>query len=598
MRRHRPGARGSRKVKPADRIPYAAALARSYNVIVQRSSQNFPVSAPEYEFRATAGRLCHSSAATPASYACCRPVAHDLSSSRSLARPATRMPHAQPADRSRPLSAPGRLGQPDGVNFVLLCRHGTAVFLVLYPLDGHEPLAEIALHPRAQPHRRPLAHPRRRPAAGLRLRLARGRPARARPLLRPGHRPARPRRHRPVRRRRLGRSRRAATSAAPSRRSVFLRRPFHWQEDAPPLTPLEDTIIYELHVRGFTCHPSSRRRHPGHLRRPGREDPVPARRWASPPSSCCRSTSSTRTTAPSSTRAPARQLRNFWGYNSIAFAAPKAAYAASGPRARPGQRVPRDGPRLPRGRHRGHPRRRLQPHRRGRRPRPHLLTSAAWTTSSTTCSARDGTYLNFSGCGNTVNCNHPVVRDLLLNCLRFWVAEMHVDGLRFDLASVLGRDQRGQRAGRAAGGRDDRRGRRAGRHQADRRAVGRRRALPGRQLPLRPALVGVERPVPRRRPPLLARRARAGRRPGHAAVRQRRPLPGVRPAAAPLDQLHHLPRRLHALGPGLLQPQAQRGQRRGQPRRLRRQLLAGTAASRGRPTTRTSSACAGGRRAT
>ena len=55
----------------------------------------------------------------------------------------------------------------------------------------------------------------------------------------------------------------------------------------------------------------------------------------------------------------------------------------------------------------------------------------------------DGRYLNFSGCGNTVNCNHPVVRDLLLNCLRYWVADMHVDGLRFDLASVLGRDEQG-----------------------------------------------------------------------------------------------------------------------------------------------------------
>src|SRR5262245_53734693 len=55
----------------------------------------------------------------------------------------------------------------------------------------------------------------------------------------------------------------------------------------------------------------------------------------------------------------------------------------------------------------------------------------------------DGWYLNFSGCGNTVNCNHPVVRNLLLNCLHFWVSDMHVDGLRFDLASVMGRDYQG-----------------------------------------------------------------------------------------------------------------------------------------------------------
>jgi glycogen operon protein len=50
-----------------------------------------------------------------------------------------------------------------------------------------------------------------------------------------------------------------------------------------------------------------------------------------------------------------------------------------------------------------------------------------------------GTYLNFSGCGNTTNCNHPIVRDLILDSLRYLVTEMHIDGFRFDLASILGR---------------------------------------------------------------------------------------------------------------------------------------------------------------
>jgi isoamylase len=54
-----------------------------------------------------------------------------------------------------------------------------------------------------------------------------------------------------------------------------------------------------------------------------------------------------------------------------------------------------------------------------------------------------GSYRNFSGCGNTLNCNHPVVRGYIIDCLRYWVNEMHVDGFRFDLASVLGRDQDG-----------------------------------------------------------------------------------------------------------------------------------------------------------
>lgn len=55
----------------------------------------------------------------------------------------------------------------------------------------------------------------------------------------------------------------------------------------------------------------------------------------------------------------------------------------------------------------------------------------------------DGYYYNFSGCGNVMNCNHPVVRRFIIECLRHWVVEYRVDGFRFDLASILGRDQNG-----------------------------------------------------------------------------------------------------------------------------------------------------------
>lgn len=53
--------------------------------------------------------------------------------------------------------------------------------------------------------------------------------------------------------------------------------------------------------------------------------------------------------------------------------------------------------------------------------------------------APGGEYYNYSGCGNTFNCNHPVVRKFILDCLRYWVLEMHVDGFRFDLASIMTR---------------------------------------------------------------------------------------------------------------------------------------------------------------
>ena len=52
-------------------------------------------------------------------------------------------------------------------------------------------------------------------------------------------------------------------------------------------------------------------------------------------------------------------------------------------------------------------------------------------------------YSNYSGCGNTLNANHPVVRRMIVDSLRYWVQEMHVDGFRFDLASILARDSKG-----------------------------------------------------------------------------------------------------------------------------------------------------------
>ena len=67
-------------------------------------------------------------------------------------------------------------------------------------------------------------------------------------------------------------------------------------------------------------------------------------------------------------------------------------------------------------------------------------------------------YKNYSGCGNTLNCNHPVVRTLIRDCLHYWVVEMHVDGFRFDLGSILGRDQAGQAPREPADHRGHRRG--------------------------------------------------------------------------------------------------------------------------------------------
>ena len=158
---------------------------------------------------------------------------------------------------------------------------------------------------------------------------------------------------------------------------------------------------------------------------------------------------------------------------------------------------------------------------------------------------------------------HPHVLQLIMDSLRYWVTEMHVDGFRFDLAATLARqfhevdklsaffDLIQQDPVISPG-------------QAHRRAVGRRRRrLPGRQLPA--AVDGVERQVPRHRARLLARRAAHPRRVRVAVHRLQRPLRAQRPQADRVDQLRHRPRRLHAARPRVLQREAQRGQRRGRP---------------------------------
>ncbi len=339
--------------------------------------------------------------------------------------------------RSLPL---GATAQPDGVNFALLCRHGTSVSLVLHPLEGGDPVAEVVLHPR-----------RNRTGDHWHVLVA-GLP----PAFSYGWRVDGPRGlghcydpslvlMDPSATALSGSTHWAqpaeSNSRACSRRALYLRRPFHWQEDVPPLTPLGDTIIYELHVRGYTCHPSAGVSRPGtfaalaekipHLQRLGitAVELLPVHEFDE-------------LDCPFNDPRSGKPLRNFWGYNSIAFAAVKASYASNG--AEHGQ--VHEFREMVRALHtcgievvldvvfnhtgEGDYRGRTSSFRGLDNRLYYMLTPG-------------GQYLNFSGCGNTVNCNHPVVRQLLINCLRFWVADMHVDGLRFDLASVMGRDYQG-----------------------------------------------------------------------------------------------------------------------------------------------------------
>jgi glycogen operon protein len=136
---------------------------------------------------------------------------------------------------------------------------------------------------------------------------------------------------------------------------------------------------------------------------------------------------------------PGSILYNYWGYSTVNFFSPKAGFAASGPL---GMQVDELKTTI------------KELHRAGMEVILDVVFNhtAEGNENGPTLSFRgidnqtyymltpDGYYFNFSGCGNTLNCNNPVVRGLVLDCLRYWAAEYHVDSFRFDLASILGRD--------------------------------------------------------------------------------------------------------------------------------------------------------------
>jgi isoamylase len=131
-----------------------------------------------------------------------------------------------------------------------------------------------------------------------------------------------------------------------------------------------------------------------------------------------------------------RGRRNYWGYNSIGFFAPERATA---PRARSASSRPWCARCTPPGsRSCSTSSTTTPPKATSSGPR---WAFAASTTPPTTGSRRDPRYYqDFTGCGNTLNMQHPRVLQLLMDSLRYWVTEMHVDGFRFDLASALARE--------------------------------------------------------------------------------------------------------------------------------------------------------------
>ena len=222
-------------------------------------------------------------------------------------------------------------------------------------------------------------------------------------------------------------------------KSRVVANDFDWGNSHSPQIPMEDLIIYELHVRGFTQHSSSGVQFPGTFA--GLAEKIPylielgvnavelmpifefdemrdVREYKD------------------------QKLLDYWGYNPVSFFAPNTSYTA-------GLEYNREGIEL----------KSLikQFHENGLEvildvvfnhtaegnENGPVISFKGFDNNVYYMLSPDGQYYNFSGCGNTLNCNHPVVQQMIVECLRYWVTEYRIDGFRFDLASILGRNEDG-----------------------------------------------------------------------------------------------------------------------------------------------------------
>jgi len=225
-------------------------------------------------------------------------------------------------------------------------------------------------------------------------------------------------------------------------RCIVIDDKFDWEDDLPLNYPLRFSVLYETHVKGLTKHPSSGVSAPGTYR--GVIEKIPFFKDLGVTSLEFLPVQEFNETEIAVVNPlTKKQLVNYWGYSTVAFFAPKGSYAQD---------------RSPGGAVREFKEMVRELHKAGLEVILDIVFNHTGEGSEMgpTFSFRglDNSiyymleenkryYKNYSGCGNTVNCNHPVVRDFITNCLRYWVMEMHVDGFRFDLGSILGRDENG-----------------------------------------------------------------------------------------------------------------------------------------------------------
>ena len=222
-------------------------------------------------------------------------------------------------------------------------------------------------------------------------------------------------------------------------RAKVVKSSFDWGNIKQLEQPFEDLVIYEIHVRGYTKDKSSGVSAPGTFA--GLKDKIPYLKDLGinavelMPIFEFDEMESARVV-------DGVQLYNYWGYNTVSFFAPNTSYAFNEEHNHEGDELKSLIKALKENgievildvvfNHTAE----------GNEMGP-CFSFKGIDNNVYYMLTPDAHYYNFSGCGNVMNCNHPVVRNFIIDCLRHWAIEYRVDGFRFDLASILGRDQNG-----------------------------------------------------------------------------------------------------------------------------------------------------------
>lgn len=222
-------------------------------------------------------------------------------------------------------------------------------------------------------------------------------------------------------------------------RARVVKSSFDWGNIKQLEQPFEDLVIYETHVRGYTKDKSSGVSAPGTFA--GLKDKIPYLKDLGinavelMPIFEFDEMESARVV-------DGVQLYNYWGYNTVSFFAPNTSYAFNEEHNHEGDELKslikdlkENGIEVILDVVFNHT-------AEGNEMGP-CFSFKGIDNNVYYMLTPDAHYYNFSGCGNVMNCNHPVVRSFIINCLRHWAIEYRVDGFRFDLASILGRDQNG-----------------------------------------------------------------------------------------------------------------------------------------------------------